>query len=138
MDDTEARIIRWAWDEEGSIRRMGMMPSADKAIQNELLPAGGEWKCIADFGDVTRRIVWDGKEVALLNPQGDLTDKVEGQIGMALRASPTTDKALRVIAVLAASSTPGELIDRLALIGKIARAAVDYIEQPAPELDPLF
>lgn len=116
----DVAAIHSAWSEAG-----GAHP-ADKEIQEALIPAGGNWQCTAEEGAITRSIFWRRTEVALVNPRGDLDDRTEGYIAMSLRATPVMDKALRVIAVLA--SKP----ENLALIGKIARAAIAYVEQPAP------
>lgn len=120
------RKIHDAWNEEGSIGRLGMRPFANKTIQRALIPSGGDWQCVAEDGAITRKVVWGDTEVALVNPRGDLLDHIEGQIAMALRAAPLADKALRVISILAKDPANAALIER------VARAAVDYIEQPAP------
>ena len=106
----------------------GLRPFANKEIQKALIPGGGDWQCIAEEGAITRKVVWGHMEVALVNPRGDLHDHTEGQIAMALRATPLIDKALRTISILAKDPGNAELIER------IARAAVDYVEQPAPRL----
>lgn len=124
----ERRAINDAWQEEGSLGRLGLRPTANKAIQAELIPAGGDWHCVAPDGAITRTIVWGGTEVALVNPRGDLNDTTEGHIAMALRATPVMDKALRTISILARDPANAPLIER------IARAAVDYVEQPAPRI----
>lgn len=129
ISDQDARTkINDAWQEEGSIGRLGLRPFANKAIQEALVPGGGDWQCVAPEGAVTRSIVWKGTEVALVNPRGDLSDYTEGDIAMGLRATPVMDKALRAIFVLARKE------ENLALIADIARAAIDYVEQPAPRL----
>lgn len=120
--------INDAWYEEASIGRRGLLPGADKTIQQALIPAGGDWQCIAPEGAITRTVVWGRTEVALVNPRGDLPDPTEGQIAMALRATPLMDKALRTISILAKDPTNSELIER------IARAAIDYVQQPAPRI----
>lgn len=120
--------IEQAWQEEGSRARLGMRPAADPHVLKSIIPAGGDWQCVAEPGWVTRRIIWRGMEVALINPRGDLNDTTEGDIAMGLRAMPALDKAMRAITVLA------EKPENLELIGKIARAAIDYIEQPAPPI----
>lgn len=122
------RKINNAWQEEASIGRLGLRPFANKAIQGALIPSGGDWQCVAPEGAVTRTIVWGRTEVALVNPRGDLHDHIEGQIAMALRATPLMDKALRTISILAKDPANSELIEL------IARAAVDYVEQPAPRI----
>lgn len=124
----DARIINDAWQQEGSIRRLGMLPAADKAVQAALIPGGGDWKCVVPDGAVTRMIVWQRTEVALINPSGQLSDGAEGDIAMGIRATPVMDKALRAIFVLA--QYPGSLD----LIRRMARAAIDYTEQPAPRI----
>lgn len=118
--------IHAAWDEEGSQGRLGLRPGVDKAIQAALVPAGGDWQCVAREGAITRMIVWRGTEVALMNPRGDLPDSSEGGIAMGMRATPVMDKALRSISILACDP------ENLDLIRKIARAAIDYVEQAAP------
>ncbi len=120
--------IHDAWDEEGSISRLGMRPAADREIQKALIPPGGDWRCIAQRGAITRSIIWKHTAVALINPQGDMEDQLEGKIAMGFRATPVMDRALRVIFILA--SAPGNA----ALIAKIARAAIDYVEKPAPAI----
>ena len=126
MNDIEK--IRSAWEDEGSICRLGMRPAADKTIQGALVPPGGDWSCVALDGAVTRSIIWNGTEVALVNPRGDMVDHIEGQIAMGMRATPVMDRALRVISVLASDA------ENLDLIRRIARAAVDLVEQPAPAI----
>jgi hypothetical protein len=126
MDDIKA--IHDAWDQEGSIRRLGLLPFADKAIQKALVPPGGDWQCVAEDGAITRSVMWNHKEVALINPGGWMLDRLEGDIAMGIRATPVMDRALRVIFVLARDPA------NLDLIGKIARAAIDYVEQPAPAI----
>ena len=125
---TDLEKINAAWDEEGSLARLGLRPSADKAIQAALIPPGGDWRCVVLPAAVTRSIIWNGTEVALVNPGGDLRDSTEGEVAMGIRATPAMDRALRVISGLA--SNP----ENLDLIGRIARAAIDYVEQPAPTI----
>lgn len=120
--------INDAWQEEGSLGRLGLRPFANKAIQAALVPGGGDWQCVAPRGAITRTIVWRGAEVALINPRGDLGDTTEGDIAMGMRATPVMDKALRSIFILAKDA------GNLELIGAIARAAIDYVEQPAPRI----
>jgi hypothetical protein len=120
--------INDAWYEEASINRLGLRPAANKEVGLAIIPGGGDWQCVAPKGAITRTITWRATEVALVNPRGDLGDHTEGQIAMGLRATPVMDKALRAIFVLAKDSS------NLALIGDIARAAIDYVEQPAPPL----
>jgi hypothetical protein len=126
MDDV--RKINEAWHEEGSISRLGLRPSADPAIVTALVPPGGDWRCVAEEGAVSRSIVWNGIEIALVNPRGDMRDYLEGQIAMGLSATPVMDRALRVIWALSKDAA------NLELIGKIARAAVHCVELPAPRL----
>ena len=122
----DVRKIHEAYYEEASRARLGLRPVAQTAIQEALVPHGGDWQCTAREGAITRLIEWNGREVALVNPRGDLDDRTEGQIAMGLCATPALDKALRVIYVLA--SDP----DNSDLIGRIARAAVCYIERDPP------
>lgn len=124
----EVTKINDAWHEEASIGRLGLRPFANTTIQKALIPAGGDWQCVAPEGAITRTVMWGQTEVALVNPRGDLHDSTEGQIAMALRATPLMDKALRVISMLAKDPANSTLIER------IARAAVDYVEQPAPRI----
>lgn len=123
---TDIDKINDAWTEEGSIGRRGLRPFANKDIQAALVPGGGDWQCVAEPGDITRKIVWGRIEVALVNPRGDLSDYTEGQIAMGLRATPVMDKALRAISVLAGDPA------NLSLIAAVARAAIATVEQPAP------
>ena len=123
---TDRSKIEDAWQEEGSLARTGLRPAGDKAIQAALIPPGGDWQCVAEDGAITRSIVWNRTEVALINPRGDLRDQTEGRIAMGIRATPVMDRALRVIFVLAREA------ENLDLIGRIARAAIDYVERPAP------
>lgn len=125
---TDLEAIRKAWEEEGSQRRLGLRPSADKMLQAALIPAGGEWQCEAHEGAITRCIVWKDIEVCIVNSRGDMNDRTEAGIAMGLRAAPLMDKAMRVIFILAQQEGTATLIR------DIARAAVDYTEQPAPEL----
>jgi hypothetical protein len=125
---TEREIIKRAWDEEGSITRLDMRPATDLAVQDALIPPRGDWRCVVPEGRITRSIVWNDIELAQVNPRGDMPDRLEGEIAMGLRAAPVMDRALRVISVLAADPT------NLQLICRIARAAIDYVEQPSPEI----
>lgn len=129
MDDAIS-LIDDAWQEEGSIRRLGLLPAPDKELQKALTPGGGDWSCVAAKGAITRSVFWNATEVALINPSGDLGDGLEGQIAMAFRACPVMDKALRVIFILANKPENSDLIRR------IARAAIGAVEQPAPSLTP--
>lgn len=125
---TDIELISKAWDNEGSLGRLGLRPAADKAIQAAIIPAGGNWDCVVQDGAITRSIVWGHTEVAQVNPRGDLYDSTEGDIAMGIRATPVMDKALRCIFSLA------DKPENLDLIGRIARAAIDYVEQPAPRV----
>lgn len=131
MTDTIAvdiQKIHDAWDKEGSLIRLGMRPAADKRIQAALVPPGGDWRCVAPEGAITRSIVWHEIEVALVNARGDMSDRLEGEIAMGLTATPIMDRALRVISILANDPANAPLI------GQIARAAVACIERPAPAI----
>lgn len=133
----DVRKIHDAFDEEGSIGRLGLRPAPDKEIQAALVPAGGDWQCRAEDGAVTRSIFWRGVEVALINPRGDLHDFTEGEVAMGIRATPIMDKALRAIwALTTHNDDPDPTSDAvtLELIGKIARAAIAAVEQPAPRI----
>jgi len=120
--------IAAAWRSEGALAAAGARPPADIEIQYALIPPGGEWVCRAPRGAITRSIHWRGKEVALVNARGDLDDRTEADIAMGLRATPLMDKALRTIAGLADDP------ENLALIQRIARAAIAYVEMPAPAI----
>jgi hypothetical protein len=91
-------------------------------------PGGGNWECVAPEGCITRSIMWNGLELALMNPRGDLDDTAEGQIAMAARALPLMDASLRSIIVLAESA------DNLDTIRALAVAAIEFIERPAPRV----
>lgn len=91
-------------------------------------PAGGEWECVAPAGAVTRSILWQGREVALVNPRGDLDDQTEGQIAMAMAALPLLDATIRAVLVLAESA------DNLLLIRELAAGVIAHIERPAPDI----
>jgi hypothetical protein len=101
----------------------------DADVIRSITPAGGDWRCVASKGAITRSIVWNDREVALVNPRGDLDDVVEGQIAMAIRALPLMDAALRAIIVM--SSDPA---DFSSLIRKTAESVIAYVEMPAPEI----
>lgn len=120
------RQINDAFNAEFLLRGSGRLPPPDQEIQAALIPAGGDWECVAPGGAVTRSIVWRGREVALINPRGDLDDITEGRIAMGMRATPVMDKALRTICVL--SSQPGTA----SLIRSIAQAAIDTVMREAP------
>jgi len=128
MTAIDLEKIHQAWDEEGSLLRLGMRPAADKAIQAALIPPGGDWRCVALEGAIMRSITWQDMEIALVNPRGDMHDHLEGEIAMGIRATPIMDRALRVIFVLARNT------ENLGLVERIARAAIDYVEQPAPRI----
>jgi hypothetical protein len=123
--DADIQKIRDAWEEEGSISRLGMRPGFDKRIQAALVPPGGDWQCVVADGAMTRSIVWQHMEVAIVNARGDMGDSLEGDIAMGLTATPVLDRALRVISILANDPANAPLI------GQISRAAVAYIERPA-------
>ena len=125
---TDIEKINSAWDEEGSLARLGMRGVGEKALQTALIPSGGDWRCVAPEGAVTRSVMWGSVEVALVNPNGTLGDYVEGEVAMGIRATPVMDKALRVIFILARDA------ENLDLIGRIARAAIEYVEAPAPAI----
>ncbi len=125
---TDVQAIEAAWQEEGSLIRMGLRPAADRVVQAALVPPGGKWECTARDGAVTRSITWEEREVALVNPCGWMGDGLEGDIAMGIRATPVMDRALRVIFILARN--PGNI----ELIGRISRAAIAYVEQPAPRI----
>ena len=122
MTDTDK--IEDAWQKEDSL-----LPAADQEVLTAIIPAGGDWACVAHPGAITRSITWRGLEVCLVNPNGDLDDATEGQIAMGLRATPALDKALRTIFVLADDP------DNLDLTQRIALAAITYIELPAPPIE---
>lgn len=126
MASGDTRRINDAFNAEFLLRESGRLPPLDQEIQAALIPAGGDWECVASDGAITRSIMWRGREVALINPRGDLDDITEGQIAMGMRATPVMDKALRAICVLA--NQP----DSTALIGSIARAAIDTVMRAAP------
>lgn len=123
---TDAQKINDAWQTEGSRGRLGRLPAGDPDILKEIIPAGGEWTCIATTGAKTRYVIWNGIEICLVNPRCDLSDRIEGEIAMGLRATPAIDKALRCILILA------EDPENLGLIQRIARTVITYVEMPAP------
>ena len=127
-EQIDTKKILAAWEKEGSMGRLGMRPVADKNVQKALIPPGGDWQCVVQAGATTRSIVWRHTEAALINARGDMGDLLEGEIAMGICATPVMDRALRVISVLANSP------DNLDLIQRIARAAIDYVERPAPRL----
>ena len=91
----------------------------------DIIPRGGNWRCAALPGAITRSIWWGRIEVANVNPCGDLDDKVEGNIAMGLAAMPAACMALRMIRDRANPESE---------IGQIARIAIEYIERPAPAI----
>jgi hypothetical protein len=120
MKTTPRERIWDAYQEEGSVRRLGLLPAANPDIQKAIIPPGGD--------DIARSITWNKTEVCLVNARGDLHDRVEAQIAMGLRATPVMDMALRTIWAL--SKKP----ENLDLIGDIARAAIVYVEMDAPRV----
>jgi hypothetical protein len=121
---SDAQAIRTAWYGNQKLRPFKSDPDVLAAIT----PPGGEWVAVAEDGAITRSVRWRGTEVCLVNPAGDIDDATEGQIAMALRATPVLDTALRVIQSLAADP------ENAALIAKVAETAIAYIETPAPRL----
>lgn len=133
---TNIEIMFAAWLAEPTMRSEMKHP-VDMDIQSALAPPGGDWQCIAATGAITRSIIWRRQEVALINPRGDLDDSTEGDIAMGIRATPIMDTALRIIFSLALGIGDGNEEDwanERILIGEIARAAIDYVEQPAPAI----
>lgn len=125
MTDTEAlKIVRQAYFD--AQRRRPYAASVD--VIAAITPGGGDWQCVARDGRITRSIFWNGREVALMNPAGDLDDGTEGQIAMAVRALPTMDTALRAIIVLAESD------GNLTLIRDLAVSVIEFVERPAPRI----
>lgn len=122
MTESADQTISKAWD--ASELQQPFAVSDD--ILRALIPRGGAWDVVAAPGSVTRSLKWGRIEIALINPAGALTDRVEGQISMGLRATPVLDKALRSIMILAKDP------ENLPLIAQIAETAVAYIELPAP------
>jgi hypothetical protein len=125
MSDTESlKVIRRAfYDAE----RRRPYAASDEVVAS-ITPGGGDWQCVARDGCITRSIFWNGREVALVNPAGDLDDSTEGQIAMAMRALPTMDAAIRAIIVLAESDA------NLTLIRDLAVSVVEFVERPAPRI----
>lgn len=116
------RTIRDAW-----LAHQRRRPyRSDEEVLRAITPPGGEWEAKFPEGAITRQVVWNAIEVALVNPSGSLDDSTEGQIAMGLRATPVLDTALRVIHEL--SDNP----DNLPLIARIAETAVAYIEASPP------
>lgn len=72
MEQTARQRINAAWDEEGSIGRLGMRPAANKDVLDAIIPGGGDWICVARDGDITRRVMWRATEVAPGEPAGRL------------------------------------------------------------------
>ena len=125
MVDTESlKIVRRAYVD--AQRRRPYAASDD--VVAAITPGGGDWQCVATDGCITRSIFWNGREVALMNPRGDLDDGTEGQIAMAARALPTMDAALRAIIVLAESD------GNLTLIRDLAVSVIEFVERPAPRI----
>lgn len=124
MPETKSTLIYRAFQQAQSRRPY----KTDSQLVAALTPPGGEWTATAAAGAVTRSIEWNGREVALVNPRGDLDDETEGQITMALRSLPLLDCAMRTILVLAESG------DNLDLIREIAETAIAVIERPAPPI----
>lgn len=124
--DTEKMLS--AWHEEGQRQFNGAQLKVDRDIAKALIPPGGDWLCIAPPGAITRSILWRDKEVALINPRGDLDDATEGDIAMGMRATPIMDTALRMILVLA------EDAGNLELIRKICGTAIATVMLPAPAI----
>lgn len=130
-DIQDISAIDNAWQKEASLRRLGLRQWPDRNIMAALVPHGGDWECVYPRGAATRSIVWNGTEVAIINPQGALLDSVEGDIAMGMRACPIMDKALRVIFSLAGDPA------NLDLIKRVARAGYGAAElSPPPLLDP--
>lgn len=125
--DADIRKINDAWDREGSLTRLGLRPSCDRQIQAALVPPGGDWQCVALEGQPTRSIIWNQTPVALMNPLHFMGSGLEGEVAMGIRATPLMDRALRVISILADDPANAHLIQ------DIARAAINYVEQPAPQ-----
>lgn len=125
---TDIQKIEDAWQKEASLGRQGLRPAADPTILSAIIPAGGDWACVTPAGAITRSITWMGKEVCLVNPAGHLPDELEAAIAMGLRATPALDKAMRAIFVLADDPANLDLIKRM------ARAAIVYVELPAPPI----
>lgn len=123
-DLTDKQIIAGAWLDAEKHRPYLL----DTGLLHDLTPGGGDWACKVPDGAICRSVFWRSTEVAHVNPSGDLDDTTEGQIAMALAASPVTDKSLRVILALADDSA------NLPLIRRIAETAVAHIEAPAPRV----
>lgn len=100
----------------------------DDEIIKMITPGGGAWQCVAEDGAPTRTIMWAGREVALVNPAGDIDDMTEGQIAMAIRALPVMDAALRSIMVLAEDPANAPAI------AELAKAVMAHVEMPAPPI----
>jgi len=93
-----------------------------------MLPDGGNWRVEVPEGAIVRQVEWNSREVALINPRGDFTDQIEGEIAMAVRALPRLDMAMRSILVLA------EKAENLELIRRMCASLIWFVEQPAPEV----
>ncbi len=121
---SEAERIRKAFRDAQNMRPYKM----DDTILQAVIPPGGDWTCEAVPGSVTRSVRFAGIEAALVNPAGDLDDKTEGQIAMAVRALPAMDCALRAIMVLASD------VSNIVTIAKIAETVIAYVEMPPPPI----
>ena len=117
--------IRSAFYEAERRRPYKMNAEVIKAV----IPPGGDWTCVAPEGAICRSVLWGLQEVAYVNPRGDIDDRVEGQIAMAIRALPAMDAALRSIIVLAGNPANS------ALIAQIAESVIAFVEMPAPRIE---
>jgi hypothetical protein len=120
--DEKQRLIYQAFLEAEKRRPYAAAP----ALVARAIPVGGEWECVAPDGAISRSILWNGREVALVNPRGDIDDETEGQIAMAMAALPLLDATIRTILVLAESA------DNLPLIRELAAGVIVHVERPAP------
>ena len=59
------------------------------------MPEGTEWSVEIKPGEITRRIVWGHKQVAIVNPYGDFTDDTEKDLAAGLAFSAKMHLALR-------------------------------------------
>ena len=117
--------IRTAFYEAEKRRPYKMTAEVIKAI----IPPGGDWTCVAPKGAICRSVVWGLQEVACINPRGDIDDRAEGQIAMAIRALPAMDTALRSIIVLAGNPANAPLI------AQIAESVIVFVEMPEPRVE---
>jgi|HubBroStandDraft_1064217.scaffolds.fasta_scaffold151801_2 hypothetical protein len=101
----------------------------DAKIVEASTPSGGDWRCVAEPGAISRSIMWRGTEVAHVNPRGQLDDATEGQIAMAIAAVPALDAGMRAILVLA------EDAENLLAIRELATSLVAFIEIDAPKMN---